>query len=65
MNNYLLMLRKGFFLAPKSQKTAIAARLNTTRQAENHPIVTKTGLMRHINYYLQKANTACTQTNDN
>ncbi len=44
------MLRKGFFLAPKSQKTAIAARPNTTRQVENHTIVAKTGLVRNISY---------------
>ncbi len=42
------MLRKGFFFAPKGKKTAIAPRLNTTRQVENHTIVTKTGLVRNI-----------------
>ena len=42
------MLRKGFFLALTSQKTAIAPRLNTTRQVEKHLVLAKTGLVRNI-----------------
>ncbi len=42
------MLRKGLFFAPKGKKTAIAPRLDTTRQVENHYIVLKTGLVRNI-----------------
>ncbi len=45
-----LMLRKGFFFAPKGKKTASAPRLNTTMQVENHNIEAKTSLVRHISY---------------
>ena len=44
----LLMLRKGFFLALTSQKTAIASRLNLTRQEKSRRIVHKHSQVRHI-----------------
>ncbi len=58
-DNNLLMLRKGFFFAPKGK----APRLNTTRQVENHTIVTKTGLVCNIsNLQFMDLHTAITHS---
>ncbi len=47
---FLTGVTQRFLNTPKGKKTVIAARLNTSRQVENHNIETNTGLVRHSNF---------------